>query len=80
MASITKREKRWLVQLRRKGEPPQSCIFPTQADARAWAIAEEARIDRVEPPMPRKLLTATTLGQLIERYKLEVAPQKRSAP
>ena len=79
MASITKRGKLWLVQIRRKGEPPQSCTFPTQADARAWAIAEEARIDRAEPPTPRKLLTATTLGQLIERYKLEVTPHKRSA-
>lgn len=79
MASITKRGQRWLVQIRRKGEQPHSRTFSVQADARAWATAEEARIDRAEPSAPRKLLEATTLGQLIDRYRIEVTPYKRSA-
>lgn len=79
MASITKRGQRWLVQIRRKGEQPQSRTFSVQADARAWATAEESRIDRAEPAAPRKLLEATTLGQLVERYRAEITPYKRSA-
>lgn len=79
MASITKRGRRWLVQVRRKGEAPQSRTFSTQADARAWAVSEEARIERAEPPTPRRLLAATTLGQVVSRYMLEVTPAKRSA-
>jgi len=79
VASITKCGRRWLVQIRRKGEPAQSRTFASQADARAWAIGEEARIDRAEPTTPRRLLAATSLRQLIDRYLLEITPHKRSA-
>lgn len=79
MASISKRGLRWLVQIRRKGVPPQSQMFDAHSDAKAWAACEEARIERAEPVVPRRLLAATILHKIMERCLTEVTPRKRSA-
>ena len=79
MATITKRGSRWSVQVRRKGAPPQSRSFPSHAEAKAWASAQDAKIDRGEMPLPRQQLSAITIGDVITRYIQEVTPTKRSA-
>lgn len=45
MATITKRNAGWLVQIRRKGVPPQSRMFRRRAEALEWARAVEAKLD-----------------------------------
>lgn len=78
MASITKRGNRWLVQIRRKGSPSLSGTFASNAEAKAWATVEEARIQRGELPSPRRQLAAVTLAHIIDRYIAEVTPTKKS--
>lgn len=78
MATITKRGQRWSVQIRRKGYPAQSRTFGTKVDAKAWAISEEARIERHEAPTPRRELEGVTLAMVIDRYLKEVTPDKLS--
>lgn len=78
MATITKRGQRWSVQIRRKGHPACSRTFSTKGDAKAWAIEEEARIERNDPPTQRRQLESVTLGMIITRYLDEVTPTKLS--
>lgn len=78
MATISKRGTRWSAQIRRKGYPAQSRTFGTKADAKAWAISEEARIERNEAPTPRRELESVTLAMVIDRYLVEVTPSKLS--
>ena len=79
MATITKRGRRWLVQVRRKGIPAVSRTFDTMADAKAWAALEEAQIEKGLPPSPRRLLAQTTYGEVIRRYRDQITPHKKSA-
>ena len=79
MATITKRKSGWSVQIRRKGYPSQTRTLETRADAQAWARDQEGRMDRGQAPLNLKLLKATTLGDLLRRYMIEVTPLKRSA-
>jgi hypothetical protein len=44
MATITKRGKRWRVQVRVKGHKPVGETFATQAEARRWATQVEGRM------------------------------------
>ena len=79
MATFTKRGKRWYVQVRRKGSPPQCRTFASKADAKAWAVLEESKIESGILPVATKLLRKTTLSDLLDRYIAEVTPTKRSA-
>jgi integrase len=79
VATITKRGQRWSVQIRRKGHPAQSRTFATKADAKAWAVSEEARVERNEAPTARRQLEQITLAMLIDRYLNEVTCTKLSA-
>lgn len=79
MATITKRASGWSVQVRRKGFAPEYKTLPTKADAERWARERECMIDRGEPPVSRRDLRGTTLGDLIRRYIDQVTPKKLSA-
>ena len=79
MATITKRKNGWSVQIRRKGYQSQTRTLETRVDAQAWAREQEGRMDRGQAPLNLKLLKATTLGDVLRRYMIEVTPLKRSA-
>ena len=79
MAAITKRKDGWYVQIRRKGFAPIYKTLPTKAEATAWAREHEARIDQRCAPMDLRNLRTTKLSDIIERYRREVTPRKRSA-
>jgi integrase len=78
MATITKRKTGWSVQIRRKGYSSQTRTLATKGEAQMWAREQESRIDRAQAPVNLKLLKATTLGDILRRYLLEVTPLKRS--
>ena len=79
VATITKRQNGWSVQIRRKGYPQQTRTLPTKGEAQAWARAQEGRIDRALAPINLTLLKGTTLRDLLDRYLKEVTPTKDSA-
>lgn len=79
MATITRRGKSWFVQIRKKGFTPRYQTFSTKNEALIWAREQEGKIDtRSAPTAPLHLLNAS-LSDLIERYKQEVTPAKRSS-
>ncbi|HEX7819497.1 MAG TPA: hypothetical protein VF463_02640 [Sphingobium sp.] len=79
MATITKRNAGWSVQIRRKGYAPEFRTLPSKTAAEKWAREREAEIDRGDAPVDRKTLLATTLGDLMRRYLEEITPKKKSA-
>lgn len=69
MASITKRGKKWRVQVRRRGARPQFKTFSKKVLAETWARdmemeAEAGKFNGEDPD----------LGQLVQRYLTEVIP------
>lgn len=79
MATISKRANGWFVQIRRKGYDPEYRTFATKAEGQKWAREREARIDSGNEPTSRRALKATTLGDLVRRYMVEITPAKASA-
>jgi integrase len=79
LATITKRQNGWFVQIRRKGFDPEYRTFGSKADARKWAIDREARIGSGETLSGQRNLTGVSLGDLIGRYIREITPTKASA-
>ena len=78
MASISYRNNRWQVRVRRKGHPTETRSFGTRQDAEKWARALEADMDRgVYVPVGEA--QRITLGDLIERYLIEVTPTLKGA-
>src|SRR5882672_10375312 len=77
MASIRKRQDKYEVQVRRFGQPHVSRTFHDLKDARTWGRHMEATADRQDLPttIDRKAL-ATTLGELVTRYRNTVTPRK----
>ncbi len=78
MATITKRNAGWLVQIRRKGVPPQSRTFRLRAEALEWARAVEAKLDTSHKELGELPAKGLTLAHLIERYLVEVTTRKLS--
>lgn len=79
MATFKKRNGKWFVQVRRKSCPSQSRTFATKAEAQAWALSiENSNAHSLLSPVSQPPHMAFTLGDLIERYRQEVTPQKRS--
>ncbi len=79
MATISKRNGKWFVQIRRKGFASRYRTFDSKNEATAWARHEESRIDlglHRESSKPDKRLTVLAM---LERYKLEVTPRKRGS-
>lgn len=78
MASITKRATGYQAEIRRRGFPTVSKMFKIKRDAEAWARAYETEMDRGDY-VDRTEAERTTLAELLERYKLELTPLKKSA-
>jgi len=78
MATIIKRNTRWEVQIRRKGYPSQTKSFLLKSDAQEWARYIEQQVDRRSLPYDPRKLDNITLKELLEKYRDEVIPQKRS--
>ena len=77
MGSIRKRSGRYQAQVRRQGVQGVSRTFTTKKDALVWVRGIEARIDvgEINVAAPKAL----NLGDLLERYREEVTPQKKGA-
>ena len=77
MATYRRRLGKWQVQVRIKDKPAISKTFPTKELARAWAITKERQLlsnhstDHYATPVP--------LRDILQRYKDEVTPCKKSA-
>lgn len=67
---------KWRAQIRRKGHPQVSKVFRLKADAEAWARNIEAKIEGGGTYALQEL-RSTTVGDLIERYRLDVAPHRK---
>ncbi len=81
MASIQERKtqsgkKKYRVQVRLKGSPPQIATFDRRTDARLWAQQTEAAI-REGRYFPSREAQRRTLADLINRYETDVLPYKR---
>lgn len=69
---------RWRAQVRRKGYEQQSAYFDRKSDAEAWARQIEAGIDAGKKPIGSEA-KKHRLADAIDRYVLEVLPDKKSA-
>lgn len=79
MATIRKRADKWQVQIRRQGFAAQSKSFNQQRDAERWAVLKERELDLLESQgLTGAKACDLTVGQLLERYRLQVLPLKRS--
>jgi integrase len=80
MATLRTRGIKWQVQIRLHGSKPVSRTFSTKADAIAWARATEAELQNQIDTTPTGLESATpvTFRQILERYREQVTPQKKS--
>ncbi|MDD5365368.1 MAG: site-specific integrase [Gallionellaceae bacterium] len=77
MATIRKRgELQWQAIVKRKGWPVLRQTFPTKKEAQAWAGDREKEI-RSGLTATTHLAEITTLGELAQRYRVEVLPTKR---
>ena len=71
MASITKANDKWLVQIRRSFHKPIYKTFYSKYDAQKWA-RETERLIEMGQFVDTSEANKTTLRQLIERYVREV--------
>ncbi|MDF2797559.1 MAG: putative integrase [Devosia sp.] len=78
MANIRNRNGRWQAQVRRQGSDTLTKTFPTRKEALAWARAQEHKIDDGRA-LVRPKATNVTLGDLLDRYRSNVTPTKKSA-
>ncbi len=72
MASITKRNGRYTVRVRRQGTTSQCKTFDRMAEARRWANELDRKID-----LGQLSGDDCSLGDLLDRYMREVTPLKR---
>lgn len=72
MATIQKRGDSWRVIVRKKGVS-KTATFAKKQEANAWAVATEAAIIAGE----RGEVPDKTFGQLLERYRDDITPNKR---
>jgi integrase len=73
MATISKlKSGSWRVQIRRKGKYVNE-TFLRRKDAEEWAIEIERRIDKGEPPRPRKNRETKTFGDLVRLHREDLA-------
>ena len=79
MASLRKRNGKWQVRVKRLGHQPIYKSFTRKSDAQQWARQMEAEADRQGLPANVDQLKSITVGDLIDRYDLEVVARKRCA-
>jgi integrase len=78
LAAIAKRNGRWRARIIRKGYPPVTKTFDTHKAATDWASVIEATMAN-GAFVSRKEAETTTLGELLKRYRDEVAPRHKGA-
>lgn len=78
MASIRKRKDVWQIRVRVSGCPTLTKSFDNHRSAKLWATAKEHELLR-GVSQDDTCARTTTLGQLIERYLLEVMPLMKGA-
>lgn len=76
MATITARDGKWQVKIRKHGHPPQSKTFIRQADAEAWARKTESEMER-GLWRDSTLAESTTLKDALEDYKRDITSRKK---
>ena len=79
MATISNRNNKWHVRVRRVGQPTVAKTFLTKIDAEKWARSIEIEIDRgtyINTSYAQK----TLFKDLIQQYLTEVTPTLRGAP
>lgn len=79
MATFRKRDSgSWQARIQRVGYPDLTKSFRTKTEAKVWARQIEAEIDRGNYSAPAPVENdRTTLGELIDRYQVEVSPTKK---
>jgi integrase len=78
MASYRQRNGKWQARVIRDGYPDQTKTFVTKVDAEKWARSVESEIDKgvfVNVSEAQR----TTLGEVINRYLVEVTPTMKGA-
>ena len=78
MASFRNRSNQWQARVRRKGYPDETKSFATRQDAEKWARSVESDIDKGQFVNVNEA-QRTTLGDLINRYLVEVTPLMKGA-
>lgn len=78
MASFRQRNGKWQARVIRDGYPDQTKTFELKVDAEKWARAIESEIDKGQF-INISEAQRTTLGDLIERYLVEVTPFMKGA-
>lgn len=78
MASFRYRSNRWQARVRRKGYPDETKSFISRQDAEKWARSLESEIDKGQFVNVSEA-QRTTLGDLIDRYLVEVTPSMKGA-
>ena len=78
MASFRQHGNRWQAKVRRQGHPDITKSFQTRQDAEKWARSVESEIDKGQFVNVNEA-QRTTLGEVIERYLVEVTPTMKSA-
>mgnify|MGYP005820247799 CR=1 FL=1 len=69
-----KQGKKYHVQIRKIGYPPVTRSFSSMSVARRWAKSTEADMER---RLPVCIPDPFTVGDLLERYELEVVPSHK---
>lgn len=79
MATIRKLNDKWQVQIRRKGLKSISKSFIRKSDAIEWARMKECQADRADFQFDVKKLDYITWQELLEQYRDQIVPKKKSA-
>ncbi|MGB4107928.1 MAG: hypothetical protein WBK55_09060 [Alphaproteobacteria bacterium] len=79
MATFSKRNGKYQVQIRRKGFPTACRTFRLKSDAEEWARHMETKADRGDMPTPVRVLNGYKVRDILERYRDTVTVKKRSA-
>lgn len=78
MATFRKRSGNWQAIVRKKGYPEQTATFDTKDEAQTWAHNTESHMKRGVFVSTTKA-EQTTLKEIIQRYIVEIEPQKKGA-
>ncbi len=79
MATIRKRNGKWLTQVRIKGHAARTKSFTAKRDADRWVRQTEAELEASALRVDLRVLDRTTMREVLERYRDEVTCRKRGA-
>ena len=77
MSTIRKRKGKWFVEIRKKYFKPIRKTFEYKLDAEKYAREKQAEIDKGFL-VSYEQAQSTKLGELLERYRLEITSKKKS--